>query len=188
MPDSIKITLSDDLVVTVGPLRWRGYQQIRDAILAKAIPEVLRVIQPLLTDAAVATVIDGLFVQGGGSTATADIGQALQAVVTSAMPDLLWRGGQLSDDLTESLIVHCCTPSVHPEKLTFAEVGLLRDAALQVNDLNQLMDLEKNWWAALGRVGRGSLGIGQSSSPAGTSPSSPSSFEPMVGDPPTSTP
>lgn len=182
------VTLSTGEEIQVGRLRWKGYKRIRDLLVVEALPGLLEAVQPLLAAPALSRLLNDVFTFGGTPSfdATA-IGDAIESLLANKLPALVSRAAGWSDQLTELLIEHSSSPAPDADGLLPADVGALRAAALEVNDLASLVALEKNWLSALGTTGRKLLGLDQSSSPDGPSDGNPSSSAPTDGNLPTST-
>ena len=200
MGNSNQIQLSDGTEITVGPLTWQGYKAIKKLIVRTVSGPVLRETVSILTGPVAGIIGDLLSsivsslkpgenaeaLQAGVAAKLADkwgdaqtVGLVLNALdqlkvsIASALMELL----ESSDDFTEILIAHSCQKivtngkaNVATDGLTVADVVALRDAALEINDLNKLLDLEKNWWGRVMTIGRGLAGTPASNSP-GTSTS-----------------
>jgi hypothetical protein len=208
MAQAQSVTLSDGTIVVVGPLRWAGYKSIRNILVAEALPGLAKAIQGVLRSQVATKALSALpdWLQAILKPHEADPDEAeresappqlsiedlqalpaeLSRIIDEVLPDLCWNVGNWSDELTAALVEHTTAPTQQVDRLSFQDVAALRAAAAQANDLASLVELEKNWLAALATSGRRLLGLGQSSPPAGGSDGSPFSSESTDGAQPPS--
>lgn len=188
----IQVTLTNDKIVTVGKLSWRGYKSVK-ALLADTVSgPMLREITSLVTGPISGIVSDVLQGIAGAMQPGADAdkaqaalfetlttkwnGESTLAVVLAAVDQLKSSLGKIlseiletSDEFTELLLTNACGMDVNSvSSLPVADIVTLRNAALDVNDLAELLELEKNWWGRVMAVGKACLGTPASTSP-GTS-------------------
>lgn len=180
---------------------------ISGPILTQTISVVTGPIGGILSDL-LGSVVNAIAAKGGPDDAQADLMSRLgqkwsdastAAMVLQAMDQLkISLGSSLielltkSDEFTEMLIIHSARKVVSSDKpdvigasdmaetFTFDDVQQLRDKALEINPLEQLLEMEKNWWGRLISVGKTLAGTQTSNSP-GTPTSNTGSLQPTTG-------
>lgn len=188
-----QVKLSNDQTIEVGQINWQGFKRLK-ALIAKTVSgPMLRETVDVISGPLGSIVGDLLksiasaVKSGDGSTdaqaflaaeLTAKWGDAqtlslvatalgnLKGSIAAILTDLL----ETSDEFTELLLISTTKDWDFRklDQLPFEDVVSVRDAALEVNDLGKLFDLEKNWWGRVMSSGRACLGTPTSNSP-GTS-------------------
>ncbi len=154
-PREITATLADGREVTLGPLSWPGYKQTKNRVL-----EVLKTM-PLLDE----LIADGVelaktaFASGQLGNPTTDPATspgsqwsdragALGEKVARQLPRLVDALESAIDSATPELVRGCLRTAVDESSLSAVDWLRLRQAAMEVCQLTELLDLEKNWRAS----------------------------------------
>lgn len=168
----LKITLSGDVEVTLGRIRWQGFKLLK-ALIAKTVSgPLLRDIGTMLTGPLGNVAIDvlkALAKRDFESLEKWTDDDALTAVsgsiehVLEVAPMRLQEALATSDELTELLIEHGLRKTgpqglILLAALDVADINLLREAALSLNDFPALLATEKNWLAEVVTTGQKCLG------------------------------
>lgn len=188
-----KVTLSNGKEYEVGPLTWVGFKKLKSLIAKTVSGPVLRetvdlvsgplggIVGDLLTSIASAikpgdgiqdaqsALAENLLSKWGDAQTLSMVVGGLDKLKTS-LATILNELLETSDEFTELLLDHTGN-NWDQYSLNVSDVMQLRNAALELNDLGALFDLEKNWWGRVMTSGKACLGTPTLISP-GTSTTS----------------
>lgn len=131
-PRTKQLLLSTGQIVTVGPMAWRGYVSLKNAVIQQLGGSLGSLVGEFLAK-------------------TPDPAASFSLVAMGDyLPRLLAELNRAIDENTEGLILASCQTQIEGgvNALTPADIIDLRDAAAAVNDLAALVEKEKNCFAA----------------------------------------
>lgn len=194
-PRTQTLTLSNGDQITVGRISWDGLKSIRQTAIDLLSSGVAEQLSALISGPVVerlTLLFTGQKDESGKvpewtDTETSELLQAAIAQLKHELPTLASSIVMRADGFTDDFARYCIKGDINDSDWDAYDWIDIRDAAMELNDIPELVGREKNFYLGLFETAAATLGLSSSeTTPNGTSHGKASSPAPTAGAPETS--